>query len=742
MPAETTSERADSIPDSRRRAVSKWISEIKKDKLFWSKDFDRMKENMNFLAGIQRKDQKTIDDERYTANITLQVVNEKEAALYARNPTIVARRRDTLDFQIWDGRSETLQPAIMSMQQTMMAQQQGIPAPVNVQAMALVMDYMHGMQVREQVEKVGKTLEIGYKYYCDNLSPDFKEQMKGLVRRVLTCGVAYVRQEFIREYESLPAPTGTTDTMHDTLLHAKSLMQKIVDEDITDDSDPRMEQLRLCMQSLSQDSQQQAMAAQPQGQMQESLTFLFPKSRSIIADRKCTDLVGFVGADHVTEVHMWNLSYVNSYFETNIELTSSGMHWYGESGTEIELKNQGTKAGVGEEGGKCDPIVCVFETYDKITKCRLWTCDGWPDYLHEPEAVQPLTKHFWPWFGLVFNKVETDSETETTAIGPSDVQQMKHPQMEWNRTRESLRVSRQAGAPRWAMKAGALTEEDVSRIMSLPENGVVSLQGLQDGVKVSDVLQPIPVNPIQPGLYDSTPLMLDVQLTTGQSSNNLNAKGAGGKKETATAASIQEQSRMSKSGSNVDDLDGLLTRLAQNGAELLLYEAQAETIKRICGPGAVWPVSPEARSMFAHQLYLEVEAASSGRPNQALEVSNYERLIPFLIQLGANPKFLVKEGVKRLSDKIDLDEAFPLVPPQNVSPQQPLFNDAQQPQGQQAQQPGNGGQHQSSQNPQGANGQPPVAQPPQQQMMPPGPMGQMGIMPGASPVPPQGQMRQ
>jgi hypothetical protein len=51
-------------------------------------------------------------------------------------------------------------------------------------------------------------------------------------------------------------------------------------------------------------------------------------------------------------------------------------------------------------------------------------------------------------------------------------------------------------------------------------------------------------------------------------------------------------------------------------------------------------------------------AGSSGRPNQAQELQNFERLAPILMQLpGVKPSFLVKQAIQRMDDKIDVDEA-------------------------------------------------------------------------------------
>jgi hypothetical protein len=62
---------------------------------------------------------------------------------------------------------------------------------------------------------------------------------------------------------------------------------------------------------------------------------------------------------------------------------------------------------------------------------------------------------------------------------------------------------------------------------------------------------------------------------------------------------------------------------------------------------------------IANELFLEVEAGSSGKPNQAVEVQNFQQLAPLLMQIpGITPYWLAKEAVKRLDDRIDLTEAL------------------------------------------------------------------------------------
>jgi len=82
-----------------------------------------------------------------------------------------------------------------------------------------------------------------------------------------------------------------------------------------------------------------------------------------------------------------------------------------------------------------------------------------------------------------------------------------------------------------------------------------------------------------------------------------------------------------------------------------------ETVKKLVGPGAFWPEISLAD--LAGEVFLEVEAGSSGRPNKASEISNWKNMLPFLIQMpGIKQTWLARETLKRLDDKMDLTDAI------------------------------------------------------------------------------------
>jgi hypothetical protein len=126
---------------------------------------------------------------------------------------------------------------------------------------------------------------------------------------------------------------------------------------------------------------------------------------------------------------------------------------------------------------------------------------------------------------------------------------------------------------------------------------------------------------------------------------------------TATEVSVAESARLTSTGMAVDAIDGLLSELARAGGEILLMEMSPDTVSKIVGPGASWPTLD--RETIKEQIVLEVQAASSGRPNRNLEMANFTQIAPILMQIpGVSAKFMAKEAVKRLDDRLDLEEAF------------------------------------------------------------------------------------
>src|SRR5262249_16037096 len=183
-----------------------------------------------------------------------------------------------------------------------------------------------------------------------------------------------------------------------------------------------------------------------------------------------------------------------------------------------------------------------------------------------------------------------------------------------------------------------------------------------------DLLQPYKGAPIDPALYDVDMVFQDVLRVVGSQEANL----GGTTNSTATESSIAESSRLSSLQSNIDDLDDLLSEMGRAGGQVLLLNLSLQTVKQIAGDGAVWPQA--TKSEVAQELYLEVKAGSSGRPNKAQEMQNMNMILPYLIQMpGINPLWLAREVLRRMDDTVDLSDAMgkgiPSIAMMNAMPQ-------------------------------------------------------------------------
>ena len=113
-----------------------------------------------------------------------------------------------------------------------------------------------------------------------------------------------------------------------------------------------------------------------------------------------------------------------------------------------------------------------------------------------------------------------------------------------------------------------------------------------------------------------------------------------------------------------------------------------ETATKIAGRGAIWPTL--SAQEISDQLFLEIEAGSTGRPNRASEIAALERLFPVLSQVpGIDPSWLAKVAVRAYDSGVDLTDAIktalPSIMAMNAQKQQSTGDPATDPNAQGAQ---------------------------------------------------------
>jgi hypothetical protein len=697
--------------EARKELVEKWASKVRSAKRKWDPYFKKMLRDQKFCAGKQWPEETksaVFNDElndRYIANITLRHVKQRVAAVYAKNPRVVAKVRPRLLATVWDGTMQGLQQAQQTMQQAQVAQEAqqklglgiglglaaakaGVPlntlagkpeftwqdpskgtppgapgapnpapnlmsmlspqpgqAPIFpppqppppdelAQAQAVIADAQQVKAQFDQLQRIAKTLQLLFEYEISQQQQSFKIRMKMATRRAATSGIGWVRVGFQRVMAPNPDLDSKLGDGQSQIQFMAKVAADIADGIITEDS-PEAEQMRLVAQSMAQASEIVA---------REGLIFSWPKSTAIIPDEDCVALRDFLGCNWVAEEFCLSPDEIQKTYGVDVgkKYTAYSKSNPGSDWQQATPRNPSDTTGVGTD----DSYGIVWEIFNKDDGLVYTVCDGYCDFLREPAEPEFYTDRFWPWFLIAFN--ETDGE-----VWPqSDVNLVRPMQLELNRSRQGLREHRFANRPKIAYSSGVLSAEDIEALKNPPTNAVIAVDGLQPGQDINQLLQAIKGAPIDPNIYETNETFQDMLRVAGDQQADLGPTSGA----TATESNIAAQARATSTGSEIDDIDDTLSSLAQSAGQILLLNVSQETVQKIVGPGAVWPQL--TKSEVAQQLYLDIEAGSSGRPDQARELQNFERIAPILMQIpGISPNFLAKEALTRLDDNIDLEDA-------------------------------------------------------------------------------------
>ena len=620
---------------ARSALVNLWMSRIRRAKAHHAPYFKRMREDQDFVLGKQWPNDPK--QEKYVVNICDRHMHQMTASVYAKNPRIRAQDREQILGMLWDGKPQSL---MLAQQGLMMAQQAGLPPDPTL--MALAQEAEQISQIKDQRRRFAKTLELVYDYCIDEQPVPFKKGMKLVVRRAVTNGVGYVKLGFTRVLQPKPEVAAQMDTIAERMAMLGRLTEDFADGEFTE-QDAEYEQLRLQLELLQ--SQQDVIA-------REGLDIDYPRSTSILIDPKCQNLATFMGADWVAHEYILTEDRIEEIYGIDIGDRYAVYATDGRGDVQLwsptanDSTNPMANPAIGSDVQK---YAAVYEIWSKRDGQVFVICDGYPEFLQEPAAPDVWTERFWPFFPLVLNDIEHEKEL----FPPSQIRLIRHQQMELNRCKEGLREHRKANRPKIAVAAGVLDEEDMNKLINHPSNAVLELSGLAPQQSVEALLQPIKMPGIDPNLYETGSILDDVLHVVGMQEANL----GGTSDSTATESSIAESSRQSAMGSVMDDMDGLLSEFAKAAGQILMAEMSEQTVKEIAGQGAVWPQM--SRAELARDIVLEIEAGSSGKPNKAQEIQNAQAIMPLLLQIpGIDPVFLAKDLLKRMDDRLDLDEAL------------------------------------------------------------------------------------
>ncbi|MEO7017069.1 MAG: hypothetical protein ABI067_11085, partial [Leifsonia sp.] len=266
------------VTEQRKALVTWWNKQIKdaRDDDRFKLAFERMRKCMK-LATYGSTDEDWIKSDKYVLPVINRHINLSVSTLYARNPTVVAKRREKMLFKLWDGQQATAQAAFQALQA---GDQSQLP---------MLQDIQQGQQYIALTDKIGKTMQICWKHYMDQQEYNYKARLKSAVRRAKVNGVAYAVLDYQRVMQPRPDQEARIADITSKIANIKYAMSEQSEgESEDDDENKRMvEQLQLNMQDMQ---------ANPDVIVEEGPVISFPRSTSIIIDLACTDIRTLNGA--------------------------------------------------------------------------------------------------------------------------------------------------------------------------------------------------------------------------------------------------------------------------------------------------------------------------------------------------------------------------------------------------------------------------------------------------------------
>ena len=132
-----------------------------------------------------------------------------------------------------------------------------------------------------------------------------------------------------------------------------------------------------------------------------------------------------------------------------------------------------------------------------------------------------FVEDFWPLYALTFNAVESEDKL----FPPSDVFLMLDQQMDYNRARQGMREHRRAARPRWVYPNGVFEDEDIDALKKQQAFEAIGVNLPLEG-DIAKILQAVPVPGVDPNLYETNQLFVDIQMTVGSSEIAVWRRGA------------------------------------------------------------------------------------------------------------------------------------------------------------------------------------------------------------------------
>jgi hypothetical protein len=372
-----------------------------------------------------------------------------------------------------------------------------------------------------------------------------------------------------------------------------------------------------------------------------------------------------------------------TYYQSAPKPEQEGLIYTGEPRRDDQSTAEGafTKAkpgqsaeGLTQERGKPVEFARVTEMWCRSENCIKTFVDGVKRWAVEPYAPPQGSARFYPYFNLAF--YEVDGERHPQSLPERTIKL----QDEYASRRSNGAEVRERSVPQKVVNAGMLDPTEVKKLEKGQNMEIIPLRPTDPQADVSKMVGVVAMPRIDWMAYDTADVLRDLQFLTGVDDATNNAPKPG---VTATAEEKSSQSSASRTGADRDALEDMLTDLAQYTGQTALQSLTVQEVKIMAGDAAFWPGPNDDGTPgmdyedLADMLDIEIVAGSTGKPQARADKETWATLLPLVqnaitqivtLEGSGNPLFiaqakgqraLLRETLKRLDDRLSIDQILP-----------------------------------------------------------------------------------
>lgn len=526
-----------------------------------------------------------------------------------------------------------------------------------------------------QMDAFASTLEIVISTLWKNGS--LKKAARKAVRAVLSTAEGWLKVNLISEKEPQPETEKALNDARETMARLEAQI-KLIEDPM--DKDPETLEAELAeKQTLISEMEDKLEVA-----VSKFLAIDFVRTERIQISLDVETIEDYKDSDWIAdECYLTEEDVLSRFPRLKVDDIKSAKKYYQNQPKELTTREndnvlpQGTitaESAQAFSGSSSDPespaCLRVVELWDRRDKHIRTMIEGVKKWAKEPFTPPYPTRRFYPYFYFAFYEVDGQRHAQSLSWRLYKLQD------EYSATRSNFRITRERSIPGVLFNATQLDEQEAKKLEASKHQEYTALRPADPSIPLANIFAPKPVQGIDPRLYDPTYILNDMERLSGVQEALSAAAGGPGNPITATEANIQQAGTSARTTSDRDNIEEMLTDLAEYTAQQALQCLTTVEVQRMAGKKAFWPEGMDIEDLFT-MVEVKIEAGTTGKPRNQVDQQAWATLLPIIKQTIAEIRQqlaagdlasaqvnieLVKETMKRLGDETDPDRFIPKLP--------------------------------------------------------------------------------